>query len=88
MCNRRAAAGDYWPGEAENLLSNIAEDQRQSGKKGSKKGGSGKVRFVLLRSPAPRRARASTGAGLLRFAAFPVPASVQGWWAPAAPSRL
>ena len=27
-------AGDYWPGEAENLLGNISEEQRQAGRKG------------------------------------------------------
>ena len=31
--------GDYWPGEAENLLTNMSEAQRQAGKKGSKAGG-------------------------------------------------
>lgn len=29
-------AGDYWPGEAENLLVGIAEEQRQAGKRASK----------------------------------------------------
>ncbi|KAK9824572.1 hypothetical protein WJX72_011411 [[Myrmecia] bisecta] len=33
--------GDYWPGEAENLLANMTEEQRQAGKKGKK---AGKVR--------------------------------------------
>lgn len=28
--------GDYWPGEAENLLGNISEEQRQAGRKGNK----------------------------------------------------
>lgn len=30
------AAGDYWPGEAENLLGNISEEARQAGRKGNK----------------------------------------------------
>ena len=30
--------GDYWPGEAENLLTNLSELSRQSGKKNSKPG--------------------------------------------------
>jgi hypothetical protein len=38
----RLGAGDYWPGEAENLLSSISEEARQAGKKGKKAGGSGK----------------------------------------------
>ena len=29
-------AGDYWPGEAENLLVGIAEEQRQAGKRAGK----------------------------------------------------
>lgn len=29
-------AGDYWPGEAENLLLGIAEEQRQAGKRAGK----------------------------------------------------
>lgn len=34
-CYARCAwlAGDYWPGEAENLLANLGEEQRQSGNK-------------------------------------------------------
>lgn len=32
----RRAAGDYWPGEAENLLANLGEEQRQPGKSSSK----------------------------------------------------
>ena len=28
--------GDYWPGEAENLLGNISEEQRQAGRKSNK----------------------------------------------------
>lgn len=28
--------GDYWPGEAENLLGNISEEARQAGRKGNK----------------------------------------------------
>lgn len=32
------AAGDYWPGEAENLLTNLSELSRQTGKKNSKPG--------------------------------------------------
>jgi len=34
------ASGDFWPGEAENLLSSIFEEARQAGKKGKKAGGS------------------------------------------------
>ena len=30
--------GDYWPGEAENLLANLGEEQRQAGKSSSKGG--------------------------------------------------
>lgn len=30
--------GDYWPGEAENLLANLGEEQRQAGKNSSKGG--------------------------------------------------
>ena len=29
-------AGDYWPGEAENLLGNLSEEARQAGRKGNK----------------------------------------------------
>ena len=31
--------GDYWPGEAENLLQGIAEEQRQAGKRAGKGSG-------------------------------------------------
>ncbi|KAK2080334.1 hypothetical protein QBZ16_000187 [Prototheca wickerhamii] len=34
--------GDYWPGEAENLLASIGEEARQAGKKGGPAGGSRK----------------------------------------------
>ncbi|GAB4815528.1 hypothetical protein N2152v2_002574 [Parachlorella kessleri] len=40
--------GDYWPGEAENLLANLGEEQRQAGKSSSKarsKGGSKGKRY-------------------------------------------
>ncbi len=30
--------GDYWPGEAENLLASLGEEDRQAGKSGSKGG--------------------------------------------------
>ena len=33
-----AWTGDYWPGEAENHLTNLSEHSRQSGKKNSKPG--------------------------------------------------
>ncbi len=29
-------AGDYWPGEAENLLGKMSEEARQAGRKGNK----------------------------------------------------
>lgn len=32
----KCSAGDYWPGEAENLLGNISEEARQAGRKGNK----------------------------------------------------
>ena len=34
------APGDYWPGEAENLLLGIAEEARQAGKRAGKGAGS------------------------------------------------
>ncbi|RMZ57131.1 hypothetical protein APUTEX25_002363 [Auxenochlorella protothecoides] len=35
--------GDYWPGEAENLLASLGEEDRQAGKSGSKGGGRSKA---------------------------------------------
>lgn len=35
-CVCASCAGDYWPGEAENLLGNISEEARQAGRKGNK----------------------------------------------------
>lgn len=34
--NPSCGAGDYWPGEAENLLLGIAEEARQAGKRAGK----------------------------------------------------
>lgn len=36
LCACVPFAGDYWPGEAENLLGNISEEARQAGRKGNK----------------------------------------------------
>ena len=38
MSARLTCTGDYWPGEAENHLTNLSEHSRQSGKKNSKPG--------------------------------------------------
>jgi hypothetical protein len=45
LCNltdfpARCSTGDYWPGEAENLLLGIAEEARQAGKRAGKGAGS------------------------------------------------
>lgn len=48
-------AGDYWPGEAENLLGNISEDARQAGRKGNKgsltAGGKPRAKSAKVSSP-------------------------------------
>lgn len=48
-------AGDYWPGEAENLLGNISEEARQAGRKGNKGSltAGGKPRAKSTKVPTP-----------------------------------
>ena len=48
---RLCAAGDYWPGEAENALAAIAESNRQAGKAAKKGGGARKGKGKRCVSP-------------------------------------
>ena len=54
LTSRATVAGDYWPGEAENLLNAIMEESRVAGKRGggaaavlSTKGGKTKILPVV-----------------------------------------
>ena len=48
-------AGDYWPGEAENLLGKMSEEARQAGRKGNKgsltAGGKPRAKSAKVRIP-------------------------------------
>ena len=55
LCACVPSAGDYWPGEAENLLGNISEEARQAGRKGNKgsltAGGKPRAKSAKVTSP-------------------------------------
>lgn len=72
--NPSCGAGDYWPGEAENLLLGIAEEARQAGKRAGKAPG--------CKPTAANRGKATKVLVCLLFPSFFIVSCKGRWFCP------